>query len=222
MLESSLIEPTPSEIRFHIAGAPYPWREFFGYLLITGSRVSEAVSEELPSDSALTEKHRPSRNYGYLLSLKIEENPLGEAAVWTVSTAKRGGLQRAIAVPLDPKHEPLTKEVVELWEKEDDNPWRWNRQQALYMARKIFVDLGYWVEDQKIGDHQIQRHMKPVGNHAMRHFRTQELMLKYNFSDRDLMQFFGWTARNVGINPMIVRYANLQWQNYYPKLIKQY
>jgi hypothetical protein len=215
---TELVEPTPTEIRERIVKAESPWREFFSYLLISGSRVSEAVAEEQPGDLAETPKHHPSRNYGVYLTMSVVPHELDEAAMFTVRTAKRGGMERAVAVPLH--HDPLTKGVVDLWDKTGENPWQWNRGQALYQAHKIFSGLGYIVEDQKKGDVKTPKHLKPCGNHAMRHFRTQELMLKYDFSDRDLMQFFGWTARNIGINPMIVRYAALKWQNYYPKLVR--
>ena len=217
---TTLIEPTPVEVRARIADAPTPWREFFGYLLISGSRVSEAVAEAQPGDDANTPKHRPARNYGVYLTMSRVPHELGEAALFTVRTAKRGGMERAVAVPLE--HDPITRGVVDLWEKTDGNPWQWNRGQALYQAHKLFAGMGYVVEEQGRGAAKVEKHLKPVGNHAMRHFRTQELMLKFDFSDRDLMQFFGWTARNIGINPMIIRYAALKWQNYYPKLTRQY
>lgn len=190
------------------------------------ARVSEIVGRICPSDSAKTTARGPTGN-----SYEIHEYDLGpiqtEAAVFTLHTAKRRGKERRIALPLDPKYEPLTQLLVDYFDKfGGDKVFDFTPQKATSYARNVFDGLTYPIESYKIYKNGIvekvvDEHVKPFRTHALRHLRTTELIEVFGFNGFDLSIYGGWTLRSmVGVGSAMSRYAHLQWRKYFPKLLK--
>jgi hypothetical protein len=191
------------------------------------ARVSEIVGTICPSDSHKTTARGPTGN-----SYTIEQYDLGpiqtEAAVFTLHTAKRGGKERRIALPLDPKYEPFTQMLVDYFNKfGKEKVFMFTPQKATSYARNVFDDLTYPIERYKVYKNKVvvkvvDDHVKPFRTHALRHLRTTELIEHFGFNGFDLSIYGGWTLRSmVGVGSAMSRYAHLQWRKYFPKLLKQ-
>jgi len=198
-----------------------------GYLFC--ARVSELISKVSPSDTAHTTPRGPKGS-----AVRVEDFELGplkeKAVVFTVSTAKRGGLERLIALPVKAKYEPWTKEVAEHYLARNNQPcFPFTRQKVWQYSKRVFEGLQYpierytiiKIEDEKRIRKIVDRHLKPFRTHALRHIRAAELIEHYGFDGIDLSTYGGWTLRSmIGVGSSMQRYAHLRWQKYFPKLLK--
>jgi len=198
-----------------------------GYLFC--ARVSELVSRISPSDVAYTNARGPKGSDVRLG--KFELGPIKEnVAVFTVSTAKRDGLERLIGLPLNPQYEPWTKEVCKYYlAQKNEACFPFTRQKVWSYAKQVFEGLTYQIEKYTIvegqGETKIsrekKRHPRQFRTHALRHIRAAELIEHYGFDGIDLSAYGGWTLRSmIGVGSAMERYAHLRWQKYFPKLLK--
>lgn len=189
-------------------------------------RVSEVIGKTSPSDLAKTKARGPT---GKDVILDIYElGPIKEeVAIFTVRTAKRGGKKRNVALPLDPKYEPWTEQLYSYFQEfKNDKVFPFTRQKACAYAREIFEGLSYEIDDYKLWDNgkaePIKAHPKPFRTHALRHLRATELIEFFGFTGIDLSIYGGWTLRSmIGVGSAMSRYAHLNWQYYFQKLLKK-
>lgn len=199
-----------------------------GYLFC--ARVSELVSKISPSDKSYTTARGPHGS-----DVKLDVFELGaikeQAAIFTVSTAKRGGVERLVALPFNSNYEPWTKKVYEYFAECGENPcFPFTRQKVWQYSKQAFDGLRYPIERYTIikpeGEKNVRkvvnRHFKPFRTHALRHVRASELIEYYGFDGVDLSIYGGWTLRStIGVGSAMQRYAHLQWRKYFPKLLKK-
>lgn len=213
-----------------------PSRLCVKYLYLIDGRISEGISRRAPSDIQTTPRGPKMRD------LKIQEDDHGgEVALFNVNTAKRGGILRICALPLDPNYEPWTKRVVKYFEKfnNEEHVFPMTRQKVWRHAREFWEDLVYPIEDYdriivdeegnviyqengKVMKQRVSRHMRPFNLHAVRHIRATDLVVYYGFNGPNLAAFGGWTLSTaMGVSSSINRYVQLDWRSYYPKLLKK-
>jgi hypothetical protein len=201
-----------------------PYRRCLQFLYLCCGRVSEAVSEAAPSD------HSPPRGptgedvYATIYERGDEEV---EAAIFSVSTAKRGGMRRVAALPLDPRYEPWTSQLYDYFEDAGSRPvFPFTRQTAWHVAHEAFDGFRYPIEPYRITEDgevvkDVKRHTRPFGTHALRHLRATELVEVYGFDGVDLSMFGGWTLQHtIGLGSL-ARYTHLEWRRYFPKLLRR-
>jgi len=145
---------------------------------------------------------------------------------------------RLVALPLEEKYEPWTKELYEYFYKSQDNyVFPFTRQKAWhYITHKepIFKGLTYPIEKYKIKKDGVViaessgRSDKPFKLHALRHLRTKELFEEYQFDGLDFAAYIGWSTRKASsfdqnIPQQLPRYATVyeNWKRYFPKLLKR-
>ena len=184
-------------------------------------RISEVIGETSPSDLGKTIARGPT---GTDVKLDVFEiGPLREeAAIFTVHTAKRGGIERKIALPLNPIYESWTKPLYEYFKRHGNNRvFPFTRQKAYNYSQEAFTELEYPIEQYKLGREKIKRHFRKFRTHALRHARATELIEFYGFDGFDLSIYGGWTMKSaIGVGSLS-RYAHLQWRKYFPKLLKE-
>ena len=201
------------------------------YCLMTAylfcGRVSEVIGRICPSDTHKTTARGPT---GKDIQTDIFElGPIKEeVTIFTVNTAKREGLERKIALPLNPKYEPWTEELYNYFKSHGSQKvFPFTRQKATAYANKAFKGLTYPVYKYKIWENgkvvkEPKFHNKPFRTHALRHLRATELLEYYGFTGIDLSIYGGWTLKSmVGIGSAMERYAHLNWRQYFPKLLKE-
>jgi hypothetical protein len=190
------------------------------------ARISELVSRASPKDNTVA---RGPLGSDYNIDV-FELGPIKvEVAVFKVKTAKRGGRERKIALPLDGRYEKWTEELVDYYESCKNAPlFPFTRQRIGQLTRKVFGGLSYPIEQYVIVKKDlglrkvVKQHIKPFRLHALRHLRATELVEFYGFDGMDLSVYGGWTLRSmIGVGSSLERYAHLQWQRYFPKLLKE-
>lgn len=192
------------------------------------ARISELISTASPKD---TTTPRGPKGTDVRLDT-FELGPLKEdVAIFKIKTAKRGGKERLIALPLNKQYEPWTEEVYEYYQSTgNDSVFPFTRQKAWQYSKNAFEGLTYPIERyfiikktlEVIKKHEIPSHIKPFRLHALRHLRTTELIEIYGFDGVDLSIYGGWTLRStIGVGSAMERYAHLQWRKYFPKLLKE-
>jgi integrase len=191
------------------------------------ARVSEIVGYDYPSDNKYTTARGPTGTDCEIQSFDL--GPIQEqVAVFTLKTAKRRGKERKIALPLNPRYEPFTQQLVDYFKRAgSDKVFPFSRRKAYEYARRAFDGFSYPIDSYKVYENgkveKIQdEHFKPFRTHALRHLRTTELIERFNFDGFDLSIYGGWTLRSmVGVGSAMSRYAHLQWGRYFPKLLKE-
>lgn len=188
-------------------------------------RISEVVAKACPRDTTVA--RGPIGRDVRLTTFEL--GPLkAKVAVFSVSTAKRDGLKRLVALPLDKEYEPWTEQVCNFFQNRGYSPvFPFTRQKAWQYAKKAFEGLRYPIymykifEDGKVVK-EVKQHSKPFATHALRHIRASELIEEYGFDGIDLSIYGGWTLRSmVGVGSSMQRYAHLRWQKYFPKLLRK-
>lgn len=168
--------------------------------------------------------------YGKTPSLKQLSKMKIPAAIFTVTTEKRMGWKREIAVPLNPEFEPWAIEVFEWIKKHGPDSFCFTRQQMHKEARRIFGSLTYSIkpyrrakkvngeyqydEKERLIKEVIYEHSKPFANHGIRHLRDSELKNFYGLSWEERHAYGGWT---LGTEE---RYGENTWRLYFYKLCK--
>lgn len=195
------------------------------------ARISEIIGRTSPSDLKKTRARGPKGS-----DVRTDIFEVGslkeEVAIFTINTAKRGGLERKIALPLNPKYEPFTKQLLKYFrEHENSKVFPFTRQKAWEYSKIVFEGLRYSIENYVLSEYEngirvnkipIKSHYRKFRTHALRHIRAAELIEFYGFDGYDLSVYGGWTLRSMmGVGSAMSRYAHLQWRKYFPKLLKE-
>lgn len=196
-----------------------------GYLF--AARISELVGRKCPSDKGTTA--RGPKGTSAITDL-FELGPIREEAViFKIATAKRGGIERNIALPVNEEYEPWSQTIYDYFQKFGKNHvFPVTRQKVWQDSKETFGGLRYPIERYKITRKDlgivkvVDRHLRPFRTHALRHIRATELIEYYGFDGIDLSIYGGWTLRStIGVGSAMQRYAHLQWRKYFPKLLKK-
>ena len=236
--------PATREVRRRIENIPdeqYRNALKFGWLGLC--RVSEIVGDSYKSDIRTTPRGPTSDSFEVTeYSQNDEKIPV---VIFDVKTAKRGGLSRSAAYPLDRKIEPWAVDLYDFFRQySDENKpvimFPFTRQKLWHVAREVFSGLTYPIEEytriieeeelrsgmeiiQEKEDRLIvkhEKHIRSMATHAIRHIRAVDLMTFYGFSVQELSTIGGWTLRSMtGASGAISRYAHLDWRSYFPKLL---
>lgn len=188
-------------------------------------RISEVVGHASPSDNTVA--RGPTR-----VDVKEEIFNLGPihepCVVFKVRTAKRDGIERSIALPVNYEEWaqplcdyfksvgrglifPFTRQLVGRYVKD---------HQVFKGLRYPILTYSIWKDGTLVK--KVDSHTNPFVPHALRHLRATELIDEYGFDGIDLSVYGGWTLRSmIGVGSAMQRYAHLQWRRYFPKLLKQ-
>ena len=174
------------------------------FLLLSGCRISECITKQMPNETDRV------LNTGNNLELKLSKFGDEDVGVFNLVTLKRKDhVIRAIALPINSKYEPWTKDIIDAWDR--GNPWDISRQHCWMANRIIFDDLWFSTGGK----------FKHLANHGLRHIRIKNLIQDYGFSAVEIQRFVGWTARSAGFNQLMDTYFSLIWRDYFPKLLKE-
>jgi len=219
--------PNPELIRQRIESVR---QENIRFCLMTcylyAGRISEVVGVKYPSDTKTVARGPHGSDVVkdvYMAGLKRIP-----CAVFNVRTAKRGGKERKIALPLNPTYEPWTKPLYEYFKsKGGDVVFPFPRQQVWAHSKVAFEGLTYPIETYptKQGGVKIKvaDHIRSFRLHALRHLRATELRERYQFDGFDLASYCGWHLGTIvpQISRTMERYLSLGWASYFPKLLKK-
>lgn len=172
------------------------------FQLLTACRVSEAVGEYAvkPNDLSFTE---------------YKGHPL---ALWTLHTAKRGGVERIVALPYS---QSGVEGMVQYFKSRKRNVFNYGISSVCHLLAEELGDLEYFIEKYSISLKKqeksiaIPAHNRRMNTHALRHLRLSELVNVYGFDEIDLATFAGWRMKG-----MAKRYVTSAWGRYIDKLIK--
>ena len=128
------------------------YRMAFMYQLLIAGRISEVCGKYAPKGNEVYEVefkvpiHPPQVIDGVII--QPTEFVSVPAAMFVVKTAKREGKLRAASLPLDPKYEPWTEEVLEYFKKAGENHpfkfgknWEASKRYAQWVAARTFDGL---------------------------------------------------------------------------------
>jgi len=233
--------------------------------LLGAARIAEMTGKLCPKDSIEAGRRQivygPKGTDASLTEFQVQELSLANAvqvlkgnivleeafpkipvALFRIKIAKQHLIEsetpksRLVALPLDEKYEPWTKELYEYFHRARDNyVFPFTRQEVWhYITYKepIFKGLTYPVEKYEIKkDGQVIAralpHNRPFKLHGLRHLRTKELFEVYQFDGLDFAAYIGWSIRKASsfdqnIPQQLPRYATVyeNWKRYFPKLLK--
>ncbi len=222
------------------------------YLYLIDGRVSEGVSRAYPSDHETTPRGpkgtdaRMSIWYSPEFSSQADARRAQKddgvrrvfpAVVFTVATAKRKGLPRYCAVPIDSKYEPWTMELFKYFEDAGNDPvFDIVRQRVYTRAKRVFKGLAYVIENYSVvldrtgiitgikdepKSVRVDRRLREFTLHALRHLRASDLSDYYDFNGINLSAFGGWTlSTSMRKSRSVDRSLVPDWKSYFPKLLK--
>ena len=173
-------------------------RNIAKFQLLTACRISEAVGKYAVKKDDMT----------------FTDYKGVHLVLFNLKTAKRDGIERVIALPLESKWIP---ELVECFQKTKSK-----RKVFDYSPRSVerhfteaFKGLKYSIEKYSPSKEvSVARHENNVSTHALRHLRLSELINHYGFDDIDLSIYAGWKLKG-----MASRYVTGQWGRYIDKLL---
>jgi len=187
------------------------------YLL--AARVSEVVGVASPSDNTTPYGPRGEDVAEQFYSLPGSQTA-EPVAVFRLKTAKRKGMERFVALPLNERYEPWGKELLAYFKtKGNELVFPFTRQTLGSYAAKALDGLEYDIASQNINGVHVEAHKRDASNHFLRHIRASELSYYYGFRAEDLATYCGWTIQNAGMTDVMARYLHLSWQSYFPKLL---
>ncbi len=141
-------------------------------------------------------------------------------AIFRIRTAKRGGMERFIALPLDPRYEPWTRQLLDYFRLRGDGyVFPFTRQTLCSYASEALAGLTYEIAPQMNGGEVVRQHDRPASTHFLRHIRASELASHYGFRPEELATYCGWSLKAAGLTSVMARYIHLSWQSYFPKLL---
>jgi len=191
-------------------------------------RISEVIGRATAGDN--TTARGPKGN-----DVRLDYYQNGEhkepCVVFTVRTAKREGIVRNVALPLD--YEPWAEVVYKYFQRfKTRTVFPFTRQRVGMYVREnqIFDGLTYPIEKYTIVKtvgklkkvKTKNRHFRRYNLHAIRHSRASELVEFYGFDGFNLAVYGGWTYKTAARTSGVMdRYLSLGWQNYFPKLLKK-
>jgi hypothetical protein len=203
------------------------------------ARISEVVGESSPGDTS--EARGPRGNEAERVYYE-KDDVRAKAWVAHVKTAKRGGMERWVGLPveLDPWASdladyflsqedrlvfPFTRQAVTEFVHSNDvfEGMEWPVQEyRIFLAPALRDPSGRILEDASV--RKIEGHMKPFTVHSLRDARATELLNDYNFDGVDLAIHGGWAVQRAvtGVTPVMARYLDLyrDWKRPFPKLLK--
>jgi len=216
LVRKQILKATPSEAKFGLMAE---------YLFC--ARACEIVARKCPSDISTTPRGLTGKD------VKLDTYSIADqkydVVIFTLRTAKRDGKVRLCALPLDKEYEPLSEPLMQYIKKFDDYPaFNYTRQTLHNFAKSAFEGFTYRIDayTKKSDDpdkkrDKVHAHDKPFKCHALRHLRTAELIEHYGFDGIEMSAYGGWTLQSaLGIGSSLGRYAHLNWQKYFPKLLK--
>jgi len=143
-----------------------------------------------------------------------------QVAIFRIRTAKRGGMERFVALPLNPTYEPLTKPLLDYFRSRgSDYVFPFTRQTLHSYASEALAGLTYEIAPQKIDGEIVRQHERQAGVHFLRHIRASELAGRYGFSPLELATYCGWSLKAAGLTPVMMRYVVFSWQSYFHRLL---
>lgn len=211
--------PQPTEIRKDIENiSGKKVRIAHIYQFITGTRVSEVCGKWAirlqDVNTAVFYDRVNSKRY--------------PAMIFSQRSAKIGGQQRIIAIPMNSRFEPWIEQLAKYIESRKDQGlpsariFRVATRTMKLHSQQAFSTRDLWIEKYK----DVPGHWKGFSNHGLRHIRKEQLELEYGFDGMDLTAFFGWTLNTIpGMPRMARRYGSniyRNWARYFPKLLKPY
>ena len=220
--------PSVREVRKRIEQISYkPYRMACKAAYLLAARASEIVGR-----AYAYERCYGIRGSDVYLDVYKQGDEKFDAVVFRVKTAKRNGLIRNVALPVD--YEPWSLELYDYFSEFDgDYVFPFTRQELWRATQPYFHDLTYLIEEYYYVDEETGElkkkpaHLKRFGLHGLRHLRTTELVEFYGFDGFNLSAYCGWTIRSAQarfgakIPKVIARYLYLNWQAYFPKLLKK-
>jgi len=189
----SQILPSASEVRSRIESIKdEKYRNAFKYQYLIAGRISEVCG-----------KYAPLGSEAYETEFDVNGDKV-PAVIFAVKTAKRKGMIRPIAVPLELKYEPWSRPVFEYFQDYiDSHPFqfheRWSVRYAQWEAEKVFEGLRwrlkeYW--NSKTGL-KVPEREKQFTSHCLRKLRIFTLEIHYRFDTVDLAKYGGWKERTI-------------------------
>lgn len=191
------------------------------------ARISEVVGKASRRDTTTA---RGPRGTSASLQIYQRGDIKEQAVVFRVRTAKRKGKERLIALPLNPDFEPWTQTLYDYFKEcGSELVFPFTRQKLWEVSKKVFKGLVYPIEEYKIiveeGNvkvkHVIPEHLRDLRLHGLRHVRATELVEFYGFNGIELCTYGGWKLKGAGLSSVMSRYVNVNWQGYFPKLLKK-
>lgn len=203
------------EVRQRISRVPHEGaRMALTCCYLFAARVSEIVA--FASESDTTTPYGP-RGTDAWTDVYDHYGKSVEVAVFRIRTAKRGGVERFIGLPMDRAYEPLTRPVFEYFKSKGEYYCFPFTRQALFVhASEAFKGIKYPIEKYA----NVGRHEKEAGIHFLRHLRATELRSEYGIWGPELADYGGWSYRQFGMTSSMTRYQIMTWQGYFPKLLK--
>ena len=183
-------------------------------------RITEVIGKVTLGDK--TSKQRIARG-GKKEDARLDSLLDHNAFLFNVYTAKREGKRRIIALP---DQEKWAQKLYDYYKSADDFVFPFTRQKVWQYSVKAFEGLQYPIETYAIWKNgeiikKVNAHEKPFRLHALRHLRITELIEFYGFNGFEVATYCGWTLKtSLGIGGQFDRYAHLDWQSYFPKLLK--
>jgi len=199
-------------------------RNCFKATYLFAGRISEVVGKACRRDTTTargpmgTDATRRVYEVGFLKE---------SAVVFTVKTAKRNGKERLIALPLNPEFEPWAETLCDYFEECGPQiVFPFTRQKMWEHSKRAFEGLSCPIETYTLWKdgrllRKVEDHSRRFRLHALRHLRATELVAHYGFNGFELATYCGWTYRTATGMGSIDRYLSLDWQSYFPKLLKK-
>lgn len=218
--------PSANEIRSCIEQVPEEtYRICLKAHYLCCTRIIELVSIANPRDNYGKVTPRGPKGTDVRLD-SFNDHPL---AIFKIKMAKRQGKERLVALPTEEEYEPWTQELYTFFQQAGSAPvfpftkqkiWRYIKD------NKVFKDLTYPIDHYTVWKNgelrKVADHTRFFGLHALRHLRATELVEFYGFDGFNLATYGGWTIKGmVGISSTFDRYVSLNWQSYFPKLLKR-
>jgi hypothetical protein len=202
------------------------------YEYVIAGRISEVVGRSYSSDTH-TIARGPTGEAASQDSCLIGDHQ-EPAIVFSVNSAKRRkrssenyaeGLLRKVGLP---RKDPIASQLLDYFgEFGKDLVFPFTRQEVSQEVKRQQTFRGFSCS---VEDYQIYRngeiiavpsHQKPYTLHSLRHQRASDLINYYGFDGFNLSAYGGWSVRNTtGVSKVMTRYIHLQWQAYFPKLLK--
>lgn len=186
-------------------------------------RISEVVGKASLGDSKTTARGPKGSDVALdHYQFREQEQPI---IVFNVRTAKRGGIERKIGIPVN--FEPWAKELYEYFqERKDKIVFPFTRQTVWAHSRDVFKELSYSIDQYRVlRDGQLVSvpiHPRAFRLHALRHLRASELVSFYGFDGFGLATYGGWKYSTMARTSSVMdRYLSLSWQSYIEKLFKK-
>ncbi len=197
--------------------------------LICCARICEIVGRPKQNEKAYGLRAKDLRVVRYQPKYSAQRY---EILVVDVQTAKRGGMLRKVAVPLETT--PEAKPLLEYAEQFQPDQFLFDFTRAdpldwISRVEPVFNGLSYPIDTYMVSLEgkleKIPSHQRNFKLHALRHLRSTELVEAYGFDGFNLAAYGGWkiqtsTAKfGQAIPSVVARYLYLRWQAYIDKLI---